>query len=320
MFTKIIDASTLNAGISIPVDVQPFLYEHLGFKLKRGEQRYIRILLQGCEYDDAVIKNELFDSIKYPERQDIVQIRYPKNSLLAKKLRTIFSHTNNIIEDYNAVPTKPYHRLVIPEDEREYIDLYIDNGLLRFDCVTHRNEEADRTVVDNEESLSQKQDFDSTKPCSKPEIVKVIIKSTSGYGSIYEAYQDTLTITPDSMSYICTPKFSGESVFRAVAKWKYQTNNPRFREMFVCVSEMIADVIGNGINVFAFDTGEISFKVVFKDRTCRKDSYFIDCSYFETIFSVIRRFVPAYEPMPAVLETEDYLDEEDDESYEDDEE
>ena len=86
------------------------------------------------------------------------------------------------------------------------------------------------------------------------------------------------------------------------------------------VSEMITDVIENGISIKACDTGIISFKVIFDDKTSIKDSYIIDNGYFENIFSVIRRFVPAYEPMPAVLETEDYLDDEDDESYEDDEE
>ena len=132
-------------------------------------------------------------------------------------------------------------------------------------------------------------------------IVKVVIKSTSGYGSIYEAYQDILIITPDSISYIFTPECPEESTFRTTSKWKYQTNNSIFREMFVNISEMIAAVIENGISMKACDTGIISFKVFFDDKTSIKDSYIINNGYFNNIFSVIREFVPPYEPMPAVL-------------------
>lgn len=159
LFTKIVDMSTLFEGISIPVSFQSTLFSRIGFSLKRGEQRSIKIQIQGFDYDDAIIKNQWFDDTKYPGRRDIVQIRYAKNSLLAKKLCSIFSSSKAIVDSFLSTRTSTNQLLVIQEDLREYISLYADKGLIRFDCISRNIGISNIIEPDFVEDIPQKRDL-----------------------------------------------------------------------------------------------------------------------------------------------------------------
>lgn len=62
---KAVDRSLLTEGISIPVKMQEFFYKKLGFTLKRGESKNIRVSIDNQSYD-AVITNQMFNIHKYP--------------------------------------------------------------------------------------------------------------------------------------------------------------------------------------------------------------------------------------------------------------
>ena len=154
VFTKLVDMSALYEGISIPVAFQATLFEKIGFSLNRGDQKSITIEIRGYEYAEAIIKNQWFDSKKYPNRADIVQIRYPKNGLLAKRIRSLFPASVLTVNTFLSTRAESNKLLVIPENEREYISLWADKGKLRFECIS-RQYEAD---CDTEEDLPQKRD------------------------------------------------------------------------------------------------------------------------------------------------------------------
>ena len=135
LFSKIVDMSTLYEGISIPVAVQHELFKRIGFELKRGEQVPLVISMFGHEYSEAVLKNQWFDNEKYPNRKDIVQIRYSKNSLISQTIRSYFSTTTAIVNKHLSQRTNTEQMLVIPEYSREYISVYADKGYIFFDCI-----------------------------------------------------------------------------------------------------------------------------------------------------------------------------------------
>lgn len=144
LFTKIVDKSTLYEGISIPVAYHSVVYDIFNFSLNKGEQQPLTIQMNGYIYNEVSIKNQAFDESKYPNRADIIQIRYGKQSLIAKAMREIFSSSLELVDAFYAskTVTKTKTNFIVPEERREYVVLYIKDGMIRFDCVarqtTHR--------------------------------------------------------------------------------------------------------------------------------------------------------------------------------------
>ena len=82
----------------------------------------IHVLLNGSDYS-VNLYNLAFDTKKYPNHHDIVQIRYSRNSPIAVALRLAFAATNKKIEEHS-LAGKPSNRLSIPAKEQEYIMQY----------------------------------------------------------------------------------------------------------------------------------------------------------------------------------------------------
>lgn len=57
--------------------------------------------------------------------------------------------------------------------------------------------------------------------------MKIVIKGTSGYCCIEKAYNDKITITPESIAYEHVPAV--ESEINPKRKWRYKTNSPIFK-------------------------------------------------------------------------------------------
>ena len=76
------------------------------------------------------------------------------------------------------------------------------------------------------------------------DIIRVTIKSESGYGCIDDAYSEKITITPSSVSYEYKPAI--ESEFHAFRKWSYKTNSSLFLELFMKISSRFC------LNAFTF--------------------------------------------------------------------
>lgn len=130
---KTVDKSTLYKGISIPTKQQSLFFEKLGISLKRGETHQITIQIFNYKYEDAHIINQRFDDNKFKGRNDIVQILYNANSILARTLRIIFSSTTNFIVQ-SPKSSSDNTKLQIPENCREYIDIYVKDNILIFEC------------------------------------------------------------------------------------------------------------------------------------------------------------------------------------------
>ena len=53
------------------------------------------------------------------------------------------------------------------------------------------------------------------------DIIKIMIKSASGYGPIDDAYEDKITLTDSSISYEYTPHPLSQSELNVYRKWSY---------------------------------------------------------------------------------------------------
>ena len=139
-YKKLVDWSTLQWGFTIPLLVQQAFYENLGFELKHGEKREIKI-----HFGDFVftvkLKNLDFDQEAFAGHTDILQIRYSKNSEIAKFFRTVF------VSSYENIKAKRIANKLAGggskkqffADKPEYIALYFSptvKGELFAECIT----------------------------------------------------------------------------------------------------------------------------------------------------------------------------------------
>lgn len=126
LYKKEVDWSTLNYGISIPYSLQSVFYNSLNLTLQHGESRKIKILINATEYD-ATISNNKFDKNKYNRHKDILQIRYSPQSNIAKYLRTCFIESLNYIMHKRANISNSRSKIIIPEESKEFVDIYATN-------------------------------------------------------------------------------------------------------------------------------------------------------------------------------------------------
>lgn len=124
-FNKIIDRSTLREGFQITIGYHKMLYSALGKNLQRGETITVKILIDGKPFE-VLLKNQLFDEIKYPDHPDVIQVRYTINSPFAKKLRELFTSTWNYVSTTKALPENVNRKFTIkvPDEKKEHLVIY----------------------------------------------------------------------------------------------------------------------------------------------------------------------------------------------------
>ena len=78
------------------------------------------------------------------------------------------------------------------------------------------------------------------------EITRIVIKGSSGYCCVDEAFNDKVTITEGSISYEYVPYV--ESEINQKRKWSYKTNSPLFKKKLVEIAKMTSEVIKSTSN------------------------------------------------------------------------
>jgi 5-methylcytosine-specific restriction enzyme A len=178
LYKKVIDWSVLNYGINIPISLQMQFYESMNFKMKKGDNKKITLLLEGKEYA-AVLTNIPFDVKKYPTHKELLQIRYTSNSPIAKHLQEVFNTSYVWLRYEKEKLENKRMQLIVPEDKREYMAIYstnIDNYFL-CECITYNELTSARESIKlyseiDIERLLEKQD-ETASITSKEKIVKI---------------------------------------------------------------------------------------------------------------------------------------------------
>jgi hypothetical protein len=135
------------------------------------------------------------------------------------------------------------------------------------------------------------------------DIVRIVIKGSSGFCCVDEAFNDKVTITPGSISYEYIPYM--ETEVNPKRKWSYKTDSPIFKMKYNDIAGMIPCIIEKGVEEFCTDIGGIEFNITYSDKSKFKETYWVQSDYFEKLFVAIKSLVPESEYTPAVLLTSD---------------
>jgi len=138
IYKKEIDWSALHLGLNIPISLQDVFYSNLNLRLKKGEKKTIKLLIDGIEYPVA-LTNIAFDEKKYPTHKDLLQIRYTPNSKIAQKLREVFNSSYTYLRSEKEKLINKKKQLVVPENIREYMAIYSTafDDVFSVECITH---------------------------------------------------------------------------------------------------------------------------------------------------------------------------------------
>lgn len=136
---KTVDWSLLNEGMTIPVSVCALLKSWNESILTHGHTMEIKVFIDGQQYD-ATLRNQNFEQANWPGHQDVIQIRYSRNSPLALKLREVFYKTYDYLYNQRVVLGRR-GRITLPEELHEYIRLYLVDSLnmIYFECCSNQD-------------------------------------------------------------------------------------------------------------------------------------------------------------------------------------
>ncbi len=144
IYSKIVDKSVLWDGFSIPLQYHKIFHMLVPAISEHGENANIKILIDG-EFYDAQLKNIAFDQDTWEGHGDIIQFRYTPQSPLSKKLREIFSISNQYIQQERA-NRQPgdRSRIIVPKELQEfiYINATAQSNVFAIDYVTCNEEQA----------------------------------------------------------------------------------------------------------------------------------------------------------------------------------
>ena len=180
LFRKDIDKSVLTQGFTIPLTCHQKLFDWLGFELEVGDKTPIYLTI-GADVYDADIRNLGFNREKYKDRSEIIQVRYNPTDNIANMLNALFYKTKQTVDNYYKSRTDKSH-VVIPEEEKEYIDIYLSNrpskvkiihlGIWQYDDIDwndekQTNEENIRNYIQSTERKVQLFDDNTIKTRAK---------------------------------------------------------------------------------------------------------------------------------------------------------
>ena len=140
------------------------------------------------------------------------------------------------------------------------------------------------------------------------DIIRIIIKSGSGYGPVDEAYSDKVTIDLDSIKYEYEPVV--ESKINVPRRWSYKTTSPIFQKLFSEAAAAVEEILHWEEGPFVTDLGVTTFTVTYADKTKATRDFILPGDDFKECFAIIKQMVPGCEYTPAVLLTSEDYDEE----------
>ena len=145
-----------------------------------------------------------------------------------------------------------------------------------------------------------------------PDIIRIVIKGSSGYCCVDEAFNDKVIITEDSISYEYTSYLESET--NPKRKWSYKTNSPIFKFKYEVIAKMLPEVIERDTEEFVTDISGIEFNITYANKTKFKETNWVPSDDFKDLFAAIKGLVPETEYTPAVVLTSEDYEDEDDES------
>lgn len=153
------------------------------------------------------------------------------------------------------------------------------------------------------------------------EIKKIIVIGHSGYTSATAAFTEKLIITPRYIWFKHSPFMSDDPEFRPdpnneMYSWKYESNQPSYRNFFELVSHMIQQAIKSAEDYrMVMDAGTIDYEIQYSDGTKEKFHWRNGGNLDEDIIKLIRQYAPSAHPIPNLLWLDSDWEGEEDDDY-----
>lgn len=172
IYKKEIDWSVLHLGINIPVSSQDIFYDNMKIRLKKGESRKIKLMIENNEYT-VTLTNISFDSNKYPNHKELLQIRYSPNSDIAKMMRMIFYKSYDYLYAKKEQLDNKRTPLSVPQNQREYVTIYttpVDDTFF-MDCITSKD------IVQTRKTFNKYSELELEQLINAPDTPSIIEKA-----------------------------------------------------------------------------------------------------------------------------------------------
>jgi hypothetical protein len=198
----------LQQGVSIPVTIQVVFKNTINKFLPRGQSKDIYLVLEGLTYKARLV-NQKFDERKYPNRKDILQIRYHPQSEIAEKLRSIFTASYKyILEQRNSLPENQRKFTKVPVEKREYLAIYTTDypDTYLFECITQEDTRIVKETMVNEDEQEYEAsiNYKTVDPDATIAIVNQIVKIRK----LNRAIGETLKLLYNYCCQICGENIS----------------------------------------------------------------------------------------------------------------
>lgn len=210
VYKKKVDWSVLHQGVSIPITIQIVFQNSIKRFLLRGESKDITLVLEGKNYKARLV-NQKFDEVKYPNHQDILQIRYHPHSDIAETLRQVFKTSYNyIFEKRNNNPENQRKFIRMPKDCREFLAIYttVYEDTYLLECVTEADSNSIKDVLkyEDEKVFEDSVNYMLFDPDARIEEIQQLAKVRR----LNRAIGDSLKIFYDNKCQICNANFGAK--------------------------------------------------------------------------------------------------------------
>ncbi len=203
---KEIDWSSLNLGINIPVSIQVVFHNLIKQRLKKGDTKDIKIIIDEKSYD-AKLVNIKFDEKKYPTHKELIQIRYTPTSEISQKLKSVFYASFEYLKIEKEKLVNKRQHIDIPDNLKEYLVLYTTefDDVYLMDCITN-----DDINITNKDILSiSEEEFELSVNYSKRDTTADILLKPQlvKMRKLDKSISDNLKLLYDFKCQVC-----GESI------------------------------------------------------------------------------------------------------------
>ena len=132
-------------------------------------------------------------------------------------------------------------------------------------------------------------------------IDKIIIKCSSGYGCLEEAFSDCIIVERNKISYSYKPVMPSEHNMEE--NWVYENSNQNNIDLFNKLETAVLAVIHDPVEDNYEDTGSVEFDVLYADKTVWNKIFWVPTDIFENVFSILKEMIPPGVLVPIALES-----------------
>ena len=131
------------------------------------------------------------------------------------------------------------------------------------------------------------------------EITRVTVTKDSGYGCSSNFFQESMTITANSIEYKLVPHMHNK--LDVERHWYYKSNKPLVRDIIKEAFDELGKIVRMDEEEMCYDIGSTEFIITYSDKTTIQKVLWRSVTDFRRGFIALRDLVPHLEDVPYFL-------------------